>query len=78
MKYALQEEIGQPDFFVGRKEELADLLKWAEGTKKKVSKELQPYISGVFTTEDGDYALFDTSRLLTDAAFTEASAITTN
>lgn len=47
-------------------------------TKKKVSKELQPYINGVFTTEDGDYALFDTSRLLTDAEFTQASAITTN
>ncbi len=38
MEYALQEEIGHPEFFVGRKQELADLLEWAEGTKKKVSK----------------------------------------
>jgi twitching motility protein PilI len=47
-------------------------------TSKSVPDELQPYVQGVFTTEDGDYALFDTSRLLTDAEFIEASAITTN
>ena len=43
-----------------------------------VSDELQPFISGVFSTAEGDYALLDTSRLLTNADFTEASVITTN
>lgn len=47
-------------------------------TNRSVAEELQPYVQGVFATEDGDYALFDVSRLLTDAEFTQASAITTN
>ncbi|MDJ0836991.1 MAG: hypothetical protein QNK37_10775 [Acidobacteriota bacterium] len=38
MIYALEEEIGNPDFFIGRKEELADLLAWAEGAKDRMSK----------------------------------------
>ena len=38
MQYALLEEIGWTDFFVGRKEEMVALLKWAEGTKQRVSK----------------------------------------
>ncbi|MDJ0839064.1 MAG: hypothetical protein QNK37_21290 [Acidobacteriota bacterium] len=38
MEYALTEEIGNTDFFVGRQEEMASLLKWAEGTKKMMSK----------------------------------------
>lgn len=43
-----------------------------------VADELRPYVSGVFSTKDGEYALFDTTRLLTDAEFVEASVITTN
>ncbi len=35
LTYALAEEIGDPDLFVGRKQELARLLKWAEGTKRR-------------------------------------------
>ncbi|AQA17839.1 hypothetical protein BST95_05910 [Halioglobus japonicus] len=47
-------------------------------TDIQVADELQPYISGVFSTNDGDYALFDTSKLLIDANFTEASVITSS
>lgn len=47
-------------------------------TDRPLPDALRPYVSGVFTTGDGDYALLDTTRLLTDADFTEASAITTN
>jgi twitching motility protein PilI len=47
-------------------------------TDLTVAEELQPYVSGVFSTKHGDYALFDTTRLLTDADFVEASVITTN
>ena len=43
-----------------------------------VADELRPYVSGVFSTSNGDYALFDTTRLLTDAEFSEASVITTS
>ncbi len=35
--YALTEEIGDPDLFVGRKAELDRLLRWAEGVKKRIS-----------------------------------------
>ena len=45
---------------------------------RPVAEELRPYVSGVFTTSDGDYALLDTKKLLTDADFTQASAITPN
>lgn len=38
LTYALTEEIGDPDLFVGRKEELARLLKWADGVKRRLSK----------------------------------------
>ncbi len=37
LTYALAEEIGDPDLFVGRKKEMARLLKWAEGTKRRIS-----------------------------------------
>ena len=47
-------------------------------TDVPVADELRPYVSGVFSTKDGDYALFDTTRLLTDTDFVEASVITTN
>ncbi len=35
---ALAEEIGNPDLFIGRKQELAFYLKWAHGTKDLLSK----------------------------------------
>ena len=37
LTYALAEEIGDPGLFVGRKQEMARLLKWAEGTKRRIS-----------------------------------------
>ncbi len=40
LTYALAEEIGDPDLFVGRKEEMACLLEWAEGTKQRISKSM--------------------------------------
>jgi hypothetical protein len=40
LTYALAEEIGDPDFFVGREKEMARLLKWAEGTKRRISKSM--------------------------------------
>jgi hypothetical protein len=38
LTYALAEEIGDPDLFVGRKVEMARLLDWAAGVKKRISK----------------------------------------
>ncbi len=38
--YPLAEEIGDPDLFVGREKEMARLLKWAEGTKRRHSKSM--------------------------------------
>ena len=35
--FALGEEIGDPELFVGRKKEMARLMKWAEGTKRRAS-----------------------------------------
>ncbi len=40
LTYALAEEIGDPDLFVGRKKEMARLLKWAQGTKPRLSKSM--------------------------------------
>ncbi len=40
LTHALAEEIGDPDLFVGRKREMARLLKWAEGTKRRISKSM--------------------------------------
>ncbi len=40
LTYALAEEIGDPDLFVGRKEEMARLMTWAEGTKRRHSKSM--------------------------------------
>jgi hypothetical protein len=37
LTYALAEEIGDPDLFVGRKKEMARLLKWADGAKRRIS-----------------------------------------
>jgi AAA+ ATPase superfamily predicted ATPase len=37
LTYALAEEIGDPELFVGRKKEMARLMKWAEGTKRRIS-----------------------------------------
>ncbi len=40
LTYALAEEIGDPDLFVGRKKEMMRLLKWADGTKRRISKSM--------------------------------------
>ena len=40
LTYALAEEIGDPDLFVGREKEMARLLKWAAGTKRRISKSM--------------------------------------
>ncbi len=40
LTYALAEEIGDPDLFVGREQEMARLLKWAAGTKRRISKSM--------------------------------------
>ena len=40
LTYALAEEIGDPDLFVGRRWELARLLDWAAGTKRRISKSM--------------------------------------
>ncbi len=40
LTYALTEEIGDPDLFVGRKKEMARLVGWAEGTKRRISKSM--------------------------------------
>jgi hypothetical protein len=37
MEIYLQEKIGNPDLFTGRKKELAFFLKWIEGIKKEIS-----------------------------------------
>ncbi len=37
LTYALAEEIGDPDLFVGRKKEMARLMKWAEGSRRRIS-----------------------------------------
>jgi len=37
LTYALAEEIGDPDLFVGRKKEMARLMAWAEGAKRRIS-----------------------------------------
>ncbi|MCP5102826.1 MAG: hypothetical protein GY950_05590, partial [bacterium] len=40
MDYVLEERIGNPDLFTGRKEELAFFLKWIDNIKKKHSKSM--------------------------------------
>ncbi len=40
LTYALAEEIGDPDLFVGREQEMARLMKWAAGTKRRISKSM--------------------------------------
>ncbi len=39
MDYALEERIGDPDLFTGRKEELAYFLKWITDIKKRKSQQ---------------------------------------
>ncbi len=41
-----------------------------------VAEQLQPYVSGVFPSDDGDYAVFDIERLLSDADFMQAGIVT--
>lgn len=43
-----------------------------------VAPELEPYVTGVFPADDGDYAVFDINLLLTDADFVQAGVVTTN
>ncbi|MCP4150218.1 MAG: hypothetical protein GY757_20895, partial [bacterium] len=38
MKYALEEKIGNPELFTGRKKELAFFLNWIEEIKERKSK----------------------------------------
>ncbi len=40
LTYALTEEIGDPDLFVGRRSEMARLMDWAGGTKRRISKSM--------------------------------------
>ena len=40
LTYALAEEIGDPDLFVGREQEMQRLLNWADGTKRRISKSM--------------------------------------
>ena len=35
--FALGEEIGDPELFVGRRQEMARLMKWADGAKRRIS-----------------------------------------
>ncbi|MEP5766548.1 MAG: chemotaxis protein CheW [Halieaceae bacterium] len=39
---------------------------------RDVVDELQPFISGIFSSENGDYAVFSIEKLLSDADFMEA------
>lgn len=45
---------------------------------RPVPEELKRFVSGVFPSKDGDCALFDITRLLTDADFMEAGVVKTN
>ncbi len=38
MQMYLEERIGKPELFTGRKRELAEFLKWIGGVKEKISK----------------------------------------
>ncbi len=40
LTYALTEEIGDPDLFVGREQEMAFLLDWAAGAKRRISRSM--------------------------------------
>ena len=40
-----------------------------------VADELQPYVSGVFPSDDGDYAVFNIEKLLSDAEFMQAGVV---
>ncbi len=40
LTYALTEKIGDPDLFVGRRSEMARLMNWAAGTKRRISKSM--------------------------------------
>jgi chemotaxis signal transduction protein len=39
---------------------------------------LQPFVRGVFPSDEGDYAVFDIEKLLSDADFMEAGVALTN
>ena len=40
LTYALAEEIGDPELFVGREEEIRRLLDWADGVKRRINKSM--------------------------------------
>jgi twitching motility protein PilI len=41
-------------------------------TDLQVHEKLQPYINGVFNSDEGDYAVFSIEKLLHDVSFTQA------
>jgi twitching motility protein PilI len=41
-------------------------------TDQQVHEKLQPFISGVFNSDEGDYAVFSIEKLLNDISFTQA------
>ena len=43
-----------------------------------VTEQLQPFVRGVFPSDEGDYAVFDIEKLLSDADFMEAGVALTN
>ncbi|MCX2980424.1 chemotaxis protein CheW [Halieaceae bacterium IMCC14734] len=47
-------------------------------TDVAVAQQLQPYVSGVYTAEDGDYAVFSIERLLNDTDFSQAGIAVNN
>lgn len=45
---------------------------------RDVADELRPFVSGIFSSENGDYAVFNIERLLNDADFTKAGVTELN
>lgn len=43
-----------------------------------VAEQLRPYVSGIFSSEQGDYAVFDIDGLLSDADFSRAGVVMNN
>jgi twitching motility protein PilI len=43
-----------------------------------VAEQLESYVRGVFPSDDGDYAVFNVEKLLSDADFKEAGVVLTN
>jgi len=47
-------------------------------TDLPVAEQLQPYVSGVFPSEDGDHAVFNIEKLLSDTDFMQAGLVMNN